>query len=154
MALFSCFPAADSGNARNAVLAYRMAVDGIEPEHVAMAVQRFIQGRVDRHRHAFMPSAPELAIEARRLKDEAGAARAKPLALAKPDEEKPVDPEMRKRVMKMFEDLARKMQPKPKVAAGWLELKDDDLSACADWGDVRPSAELASKLGVKQEGKA
>lgn len=54
-----------------AVRGFLMALEGISPEYVAEAVKRFIQGKVERERHTFCPSAPELAIEARRLQTEA-----------------------------------------------------------------------------------
>lgn len=42
-----------------------MAVEDIEPEHVAEAVRRYIKGEVQRERHTFAPSTAELAKEAR-----------------------------------------------------------------------------------------
>lgn len=105
--MFSSFPAPDSGDAQSAVLAYRMAIDGIGTEFVASAVRRFIRGEVKRDRHAFLPTAPELAIEARRLQNEERAARYVPLPKPKEPE---VSPEMRTKVQAMMDGLAAKMK--------------------------------------------
>ena len=70
-ALWAVLPITGSANYEMAVRGFLMALDGISPEYVAEAVKRFIQGHVKRERHAFCPSAPELAIEARRLQTEA-----------------------------------------------------------------------------------
>ncbi len=101
-ALFSAFPAGDRGDNVQAIRAYLMAVEDIQPRLVAMAVRRFIRGDVERDRHAFCPVAPELAIEARRLEKQADvearlAARA---ALPKPQVEpsKPKTAEEREKV--------------------------------------------------------
>lgn len=63
--LFSAFPVQDNVDPKATALAYLCAVEGESPEHVEEAVRRFIQGRAQRDRHTFLPSAAELAIEVR-----------------------------------------------------------------------------------------
>lgn len=48
-----------------------MAMEGIPADFIGMAVRRFIQGQVERANLQWRPTPPELAVEARRLWDQA-----------------------------------------------------------------------------------
>ena len=49
--------------------AYRLAMEGLPAWCVAQSVKNFIQGRVDRKRREFLPTAEHVANEARRVLD-------------------------------------------------------------------------------------
>lgn len=120
-----------------------MAIDGIPPEFVAGAVKRFIRGEVKRERHAFLPTAPELAIEARRLKNEAGAANY--VALPKPVE-KPISAEERAKVAKLFAGLAKTIEPKRETFSLSAEQELELLAA----QPIRISSALLEKIAAKE----
>ena len=61
-----------------------MAIEGIPDEWVAEAAKRFIQGRVLRKSHSFLPTPPEFALEARKAWEEARVAAYRTVALPPP----------------------------------------------------------------------
>jgi hypothetical protein len=126
MALFSAFPAPDSFDPEQSTMAYLMAVEDLPPEHIASAVKRFIRAEVSRPAHRFLPTAAELALEARRLRDEAG--HRAYLALPKPKEElsKPKTAEEREKVAALMESLALGLKGHKKAMA-YSRLNDDAL---------------------------
>lgn len=66
--MFLAFPSQErSGNERELVKVYLMAVEDVQPGFVAMACKRFIQGQVERASLTWRPTPAELAVEARRL---------------------------------------------------------------------------------------
>jgi hypothetical protein len=125
-ALFACFPARDSGSPEQAASGFLMAIDGVEPEHIATAARRFIAGRVTRQNNAFLPSTAEFAIEARRVQDEARVARY--VALPQPEPRIPSQEE-RSRVQELMDKLARSIDNKPKNQI--TVTADDELEAIA-----------------------
>lgn len=105
MALFLAFPAQErSGNERELVRVYLMAVEDIDADSVASACKRFIKGLVVGANHTFRPTPAELATEAR--KQQAHATERKRIAqlprapasraLPEPDEARMPSPERRK----------------------------------------------------------
>jgi hypothetical protein len=93
------------GTERQLLQVYLMAVEDIPADFVAMACKRFIQGQVQRHNYTFRPMPPELAIEARRLRDKAlDNNRLASLRLAKPEAHETPDPtpEERQRCAEMW----------------------------------------------------
>lgn len=91
---------------------YLLAVDGIAPENVAQAVKMFIQGRVKRNNHTFLPSTAELAVEARKIADQRGFEeyQEKLAALPKPEEKPAPTPEERAKVAAMMDEMVAKLQ--------------------------------------------
>lgn len=141
-ALLASFPAADSSDPESTARAYLLAIEDISAQFVASAVRRFIRGEVSRDKHTFLPSAPELAIEARRLEKQADvearlAARA---ALPKPLDEpsKPKTAEEREKVAALMESLALGLKGHKKA--------QDDLLRSAE--HIRARAEPVSLDGI------
>jgi hypothetical protein len=63
--LLACFPATASGQGDHAFDGYELAVGEIPAEFVAVAVERFLSGKVPGQHTAFAPAPPQLATEAR-----------------------------------------------------------------------------------------
>ena len=117
-ALFSAFPAPESGNPEHSVSAYFMAIDGEPADAVAEAVRRFIRGEVNRDRHTFIPSTAELAIEVRAC---ASLSRARAALAARPAKELPapapqISPEEREERRVMMENLIASISGNSKPA--------------------------------------
>lgn len=147
-ALFACFPAPDSGDPEQTALGFMMAIEGLPSESVAQAVKRFIRGEVKRDRHTFLPSAPELAREARDCRDTARAAAIPPKALPPP--EKPIDPAERERVAALFTGLAKRIEPRSDRGSFTdPEAELEALAACPV--PVRISDALIAKLNPDKE---
>jgi hypothetical protein len=141
-----------------------MAIDGIEDEFVAEAVRRFIRGEVKRERHAFMPTAAELAIEARRAKNEAMASRH--AALPKPQQvERVLSDAERQEVDRQFAALMDKLGssaglPVAKAYSSYQDykaeteeiLKQECLAAFPS--EITVSAEALQRLGIAEPSNA
>ena len=112
------------GTERQLLQIYLMAVEDIPSDFVAMACKRFIQGQVMRQNYTFRPMPPELAIEARRLRDKAlDNNRLASLRLPKPELHEPPDPTPEER---------------QRCAEMWAKAKAE-IGAAADtgWGEKR-----------------
>jgi hypothetical protein len=105
-ALFVAFPRQErEGTEKQLLEVYLMAVEDIDHGFFALACKRFIQGQVMRPNLTFRPTPPELAVEARRLRDKAlDHDRLSNLRLAAPESSDPPDPtpEERQRCAEMW----------------------------------------------------
>ena len=142
-ALLSAFPAPNSSDPQQTAMAYLMAIDGLPRDCVAEAVKRFIRGEVDRPAHRFLPSTAELAVEARRIRDERAAAKFKALPKAEKPA-KPVTKEQREKVAAMMDNLAKRL-PAPEKRGRWAGDPEAELQALAGQ-PVRVSSALIGKL--------
>ena len=93
---------------------FLIAVEDIPSAFVAMACKRFIQGQVQRQNYTFRPTPPELAVEARRLRDKAlDNERLESLRLPKPadyEDEREPSPEERQRGAEMLRQVAAQIR--------------------------------------------
>ena len=113
-----------------------LAVDGVPDEFVAEAAKRYIQGRVLRKSHTFLPTAPEFAIEARKCWTEAQVAAAPPKAIEPPTPSAnegltPEEVEQRKAQVDALNASLAKRAPDPAPQRHVLTL-DDDLAMSRD----------------------
>ena len=125
-ALFLAFPSQErTDNEKQLAQVYLMAVEGLPAGFVAMACKRFIQGQVQRPSLTFRPPAAELAVEARRLSDNAlDHERLSNLRLPKPEEPDIADPtpEERQRCAEMW--ARAKAEIEAAANAGWGSKRD------------------------------
>lgn len=101
-------PTADSADPGQTAQCFMLAIEGIPEEFVAEAARRYIQGRVLRKSHTFLPAAPEFAIEARKCWTEAQCAALPPKALPAP--ERIISPEERAEVERRMNELLGKLK--------------------------------------------
>jgi len=128
-------------------MGFMMAIEDLPADAVAKAVRRFIRGEVKRDRHTFLPSAPELAREARDQRDAARAAAMPPKALPPP--ERRVSDEERAKVDALMADLAKRLGPPPKMQSGSFTYVGDPLAELEALRDVpiSPSPNLLHRIG-------
>lgn len=128
------------GTERQLLQIYLMAVEDIPSDFVAMACKRFIQGQVMRQNYTFRPMPPELAIEARRLRDEAiRYERAKMVRLPAPVEPEAPEPtaEERKRGAEMLRQIAAQIRATAEATKmhgkrPWTSPSREELEASRD----------------------
>jgi hypothetical protein len=63
--LLAAFSSKRDSSPESGARAYLMAVDDFSNDAIRAAVSRFVKGTIPNRNHAFVPSAPELAIECR-----------------------------------------------------------------------------------------
>ncbi len=127
---------------------YLIAVEDIPADFVAMAVKRFIQGQVMRPNLQWRPTPPELAVEARRLRDRAlGDAHRALLRLPKPPSNDPPGPTAEER---------------ERSAERWRRAKAEIETIATHWGAKRAwtapgreeLAESRDRIAAYMAGKA
>lgn len=155
-ALLSAFPTADSSDPESTARVYMMAVEDLPPEFVAQAVRRFIRGEVKRDRHTFLPTAPELAVEARKCRDEERGRQYLALPKPKASERHLVSEEERAKVQRMMDDLSEKMAERHPSRRTMNPLRQAPEDFAADLAQFKARLEgitlsesLLKKLGEK-----
>ena len=124
-----------------------MAVEDIPADFVALACKRFIQGQVQRVNMQWRPTPPELAVEARRLRDKtAGANRLLTALAAPPEPETPYPtPEERQRCAEMWARAKVEIEAAANTGWGakraWVPPSSEELVASRD----RIAAYMAEK---------
>ena len=125
-----------------------MAVEDIPADFVAMACKRFIAGQVQRANLQWRPTPPELAVEARRLRDKAlDHGRLASLRLPAPPSDDPPDPtpEERERCAEMWSRVKGEIEAAANTGWGvkraWVPPSLDELEASRD----RIAAYMAEK---------
>lgn len=159
MALFSAFPAPDSFDPEQSTMAYLMAIEDLPPEHIASAVKRFIRAEVSRPAHRFLPTAAELAQEARRIRDEAGYRSYLAIPRPQPEPQGGKSPEERAEVAKLMADLAMDMARKqaackrdPRFSAPYHLTASDELSLASDFyagQEIKLSPAALARVGIE-----
>lgn len=109
--LFSTFPPPPTGTAEAQLAAYALSLEGCDERDIEAAVRNFLAGSAPGHNPAFVPSAPLLGAEVRRVMnlrlDSEARTRASRPALPPPDIER--SPESRERVRRLMEQTTRRM---------------------------------------------
>ena len=129
-ALFSALPTADSADPGQTAQCFMLAIEDIPDQFIAVAAKRYIQGRVVRKSHAFLPAAPEFAIEARKCWTEAQCAALPPKALPAPmpsanEGLTPEEVEARKAIVESLNAKLSAKSPAPAPRRHVLTLEDD-----------------------------
>ena len=127
------------GTERQLMQVYLMAVEDIPAGFVAMAAKRFIAGQVIGVNLTFRPTPPEMATEARRLRDKAlDHERLSNLRLPKPESNDPPDPtpEERQRCAEMWARAQAEIEAAANTGWGakrdWTPPSREELEASRD----------------------